>query len=109
VKVSDISLKKKRINLGEQLVFEFDVRSEKVSNQKLVIYYAIYYAKKVGGTSAKVFKLKELVLKPKEVVKIQKKQLFKDFTTRKHYKGMHSIEILINGKPYSKINFELLV
>jgi len=109
VKVSDISLNKKKIKLGEQLVFEFDVRSEKASDQKLVIDYAIHYAKKGGGTSAKVFKLKEMILKPKELVKIQKKQLFKDFTTRKHYKGMHSIEILINGTPYSKINFELHV
>jgi 3-methyladenine DNA glycosylase AlkC len=109
LKVSDILLNKKKIKLGEHLVFEFDVRSEKASDQKLVIDYAIHYAKKGGGTSAKVFKLKEMVLKPKEVVKIQKKQLFKDFTTRKHYKGEHSIEILINGKSYSKINFELLV
>jgi 3-methyladenine DNA glycosylase AlkC len=108
LKVSDITLNKKKIKLGEQLLFEFDIRSEKNNDQKLVIDYVIHYAKKGGASSAKVFKLKELVLKPKEVLTINKKQLFKDFSTRKHYKGIHSVEILINGKAYSKIDFELL-
>jgi 3-methyladenine DNA glycosylase AlkC len=108
VKVSEVGLNKKKIKLGEHLEFEVDIYSNKNSSQKLVVDYAIHYAKKGGGTAAKVFKLKELELKPKELVKIKKRQLFKDFSTRKHYRGIHSVEILINGKAYSKINFELI-
>jgi 3-methyladenine DNA glycosylase AlkC len=108
INVSEIKLNKKKIKLGEQLLFEFDIRSEKNKDQKLVVDYVIHYAKKGGASSTKVFKLKELVLKPKEVLTINKKQLFKDFSTRKHYKGIHSVEILINGKAYSKTDFELL-
>ncbi len=108
IDLSEIVLNKKKIKLGEQLLFEFDIQSKKSKDQKLVIDYVIHYAKKGGARSAKVFKLKELVLKPKEQLTIKKKQLFKDFSTRKHYSGVHSIEILVNGKVYSKINFDLI-
>jgi hypothetical protein len=69
----------------------------------------IHYAKKSGGQSPKVFKLKELNLKPKQTISISKKQRFKDFTTRKHYSGKHSVEIMVNGKSLMKKQFELIV
>jgi hypothetical protein len=55
----------------------------------------------------KVFKLKELHLKPSETVHVSKSHRFQDFTTRKHYSGKHFIELLINGKPYDKKEFVL--
>lgn len=109
VKVENFKVKPAKLKLGESLVFEFDLVSEKNKTQKLVIDYVIHYRKKSGELSPKVFKLKELHLTAKERVSISKKQVFKDFTTRKHEKGQHIIEIQVNGKILSRQVFHLVV
>jgi 3-methyladenine DNA glycosylase AlkC len=107
--VDNLKLNSSKLNLGESLQFEFDVISQKSKSQKLVIDFKIFYCKKNGELSPKVFKLKELELKPKQVVSINKSHRFQDFTTRKHYAGKHIIEIMINGNVYSKKEFMLSV
>jgi 3-methyladenine DNA glycosylase AlkC len=109
LRIANFKLNKTKIKLGEELGFSFDLISEKSKSQKLVIDYVIHYAKKSGGQSPKVFKLKELDLKPKQTISIPKKQRFQDFTTRKHYSGKHSVEIMVNGKSLMKKQFELIV
>jgi len=98
-----------RIQLGETLQFEFDIVSEKSAPQKLVIDYAIHYPKSAGSISRKVFKLKEVTLLPGQRLHIIKKQVFKDFTTRKHYPGKYQVEIIINGKMLDEKGFHLSV
>jgi 3-methyladenine DNA glycosylase AlkC len=108
IKLDNFKLTKTKIQLGETLAFNFDISSKKHQPQKLVIDYTLHYAKKLGNTSPKVFKLKELELKPKQTISISKKQRIQDFSTRKHYAGKHTIEIFINGKPYHKSTFDLI-
>jgi 3-methyladenine DNA glycosylase AlkC len=98
VEVINFKLDKSRLQMGDVLQFEFDVRSLKPSTQKLVIDYAIHYCKQSGVLSPKVFKLREVLLPARGSVHLAKKHSFQDFTTRKHYPGRHIIEILINGK-----------
>lgn len=107
VNVANFKLNNSKLNLGEVLQFDFDVISEKSKAQKLVIDFAVHYVKKSGERSAKVFKLKEIDLKPKQTISISKKHRFQDFSTRKHYSGKHIIEILINGVSVHKKQFEL--
>lgn len=107
VNVAEFKLNKSKIKLGEVLQFDFDVISEKSKSQKLVIDFAVHYVKKSGELSPKVFKLKEIDLKPKQIVHISKKHRFQDFSTRKHYSGKHVIEIFINGESVHKKQFEL--
>jgi 3-methyladenine DNA glycosylase AlkC len=107
IKLVNFKIIKPKLNLGENLEFEFDLISEKAKDQKLVIDYIIHYAKKAGEHSLKVFKLKEIQLKPKQKIVISKKQLLKDFSTRKHYTGTHFIELQVNGKSYGKLAFKL--
>jgi 3-methyladenine DNA glycosylase AlkC len=107
VRIENFKLSKAKIKLGESLFFEFDIVSEKPKDQKLVVDYVIHYRKKSGELSPKVFKLKELVLKPKQKITVSKKQVFKDFTTRKHFMGKHKVEIQVNGKIMDKKDFNL--
>ncbi|HNR73740.1 MAG TPA: DNA alkylation repair protein, partial [Cyclobacteriaceae bacterium] len=62
--------------------------------------------KKSGVQLPKVFKLKELDLKPGETVTIKKQQRFQDFTTRKLHNGTHLLEIVVNGNVVAKKQFE---
>lgn len=66
--------------------------------QKLTVDYRVYYAKKSGKQVPKIFKLKELNLKPNETVHIHKGQYFVDCIIREHYSGTHKIEIMVNEK-----------
>jgi len=109
VNIKDFSIAKAKIKLGEDQHFSFLLSSEKETAQKLVVDYRLYYLKANGKTSPKVFKLKEIELKGGEQVIIQKKHAFQDFTTRKHYAGMHQLAIMINGEQYAEGEFELIL
>ena len=99
----------KKINLGDTLTFQFTISSKKNRVQKLVVDYAIIYPRSGGGTSRKIFKLKEFLLGPGEKQLLSKKQLFRNFSTRVHYSGMHTIELLINGAKRGTASFDLEV
>ena len=109
LRLEAFSLHSDTIRLGEELVFAFDLVSEKKSTQKLVVDYIMHYRKASGETSPKVFKLKELHLQPGETVRITKKQRLQDFSTRKHYAGIHAVEIQVNGKVMGRKEFELRI
>jgi len=109
VNIENFKLNKSKIKLGEQLFFDFNLVSDKNKIQKLVIDYIIHYRKTSGTLAPKVFKLKELDLKPKQTVAISKSHWFKDFTTRKHYAGAHKIELMVNGKVIADKKFDLFL
>lgn len=109
IEIQHLKLSKTKIKLGDSLQFSFDLVSKKSKTQKLVVDYIIHYRKKSGELSPKVFKLKDVELKPKESISITKTQVFKDFTTRKHVGGEHLLEIQVNGKIFAKHNFKLIL
>lgn len=108
VEVRSFKLDKQKLRLGDSLVFELDIHSQKPKAQKLVVDYAIHYYKKNGVLLPKVFKLKELILPGNTTAHLSKKHRFQDFTTRKHYPGKHAVEILINGRIAAHKQFELI-
>ncbi|TKC63707.1 DNA alkylation repair protein [Pedobacter hiemivivus] len=105
--ITNFRINSNHLRLGEDLQFSFELTSLKNTPQKLVIDYAIHYSKALGNQSKKVFKLKEMILQPNQVVQLSKKQLFKDLTTRKHYMGKHLVEIIVNGNEFGNIEFDL--
>lgn len=108
VRVENFKVNKSKFILGDTLAFEFDIISEKKTQQKLVVDYVIHYVKKGGELSPKVFKLKELSLLPGKTEHITKQQVLKDFTTRKHHPGKHKVEVMVNGKVMYGKEFVLL-
>lgn len=109
LRLERFSLNKEQLQLGEELIFTFDLVSEKTTPQKLVVDYIMHYRKSSGETSPKVFKLKDVTLQPGETLSITKKQRMQDFSTRKHYPGIHAVEIQVNGKIYGRKEFELKI
>ena len=79
----------------------------KKKNQRLVIDYRIHYIRSTGKNSTKVFKLKNVDLDGNTRLKIERSQLFKDFSTRLHHPGKHLVEILVNGKVMAQAAFLL--
>lgn len=109
VAVSTLKLNSTTLQLNDHLQFEFDLTSQKNSTQRLMIDYRIHYVKKTGAQLPKVFKLKELELKPGETAHIIKKQRFQNFTTRTLHSGTHVLEIIVNGKVMAHKKFKLII
>lgn len=97
------------IKLGENMAFSFSLKSDADARQRLVVDYRIHYVKGTGKITPKVFKLKTVELDAREQMKIEKRQVVKDFSTRKHFSGKHLVELLVNGKVMAKASFLLTV
>jgi hypothetical protein len=85
------------------------VKSTVAHEQRLVIDYAIDYVKANGGVSGKVFKLKTVVLAGFEVEVVGRRQVIKDFTTRKHFEGQHGVKVMVNGEVLARATFSIFV
>lgn len=108
VSVKKLKIINDKIKIGKVLEFSFDVISEKNKPQKLAIDFTIYYRKKLGELSPKVFKLREVTIQPNETLSFKKSQRMQDFTTRKHYPGKHKLEITVNGNKLASKEFMLV-
>lgn len=106
------------IAIGETLEMQFVLTPKKSIHGSLEdlidlrLEYAIEFQKKgVHHRSRKVFMLKQGQWKPENrsaQMVITKKHHFKDLTTRKHYPGLHRIELLLNGRALGACELELL-
>jgi len=98
----------KKIKKGEYITIQFTLKNNTSSKQSYLVDFIINFMKKIGSTSPKVFKWTTLELLADNSKTIQKKLLIKDFTTRKIYAGLHSVQLLINGKPVEIGAFEVI-
>ncbi|BDS12873.1 DNA alkylation repair protein [Aureispira anguillae] len=108
VEIGNFKVHQNELKLGEKLEFSFEINSKTSELQPLIVDYIIYFKKANGMQSPKVFKLKILDLAGNKSIKIQKKQLFKHFSTRILYEGEHAVELQINGQSYGRKAFELV-
>ena len=95
----------KSVKIGEYLSFDFVFRNLETRSEQFRIEYVIHYLTASGKISPKVFKLGEYKVDPASPLSISRKQSFKNFTTRKHFKGKHTLTILVNGKARAQENF----
>jgi 3-methyladenine DNA glycosylase AlkC len=97
----------KRINLNDYLNFSFQISSKKPLG-KLRLEYKLGLLRQKGKINYKVFKISERDVKDKKLT-IEKSHHFKEVTTRKYYKGIHSLTIIVNGKEFDTKEFELKI
>ena len=98
---------KTRYRIGQSMTVPFEIKSKSRTRQKLAVDYRITYRTKTGATSPKVFKLSEKEIAPGGTLSLNLCHKFEDNSTRKHYAGEHSIELIVNGRVSAKINFAL--
>ncbi len=96
-----------QVRIGEELHFSFEVIHQEDQSVQLRLEYGIDYLKKRGEYNRKVFKITEGKYQA-GATKVEKKQSFKNFSTRTHYQGTHYLCILINGVEKGKVAFEVV-
>jgi 3-methyladenine DNA glycosylase AlkC len=94
-----------RVKLGELLNFTFSFKNAETKATKFRLDYSIDYITRSGKTSRKIFRIAENTFPPGEKVVISRKRSFKDFSTRKHFRGRHLLSILANGKKLAEKEF----
>jgi hypothetical protein len=105
--MSSLIITPKRICIGEAVTMTCTVKSNHSENQRLVMDYAIHYVRRGVSTRRKVFKLRILDLGSGSMQTIVHRKSFRELSTRRHYPGAHSVELLINGWPVADGSFEL--
>jgi len=108
ISIKNLKLINENVKIGGELKFSFNLNNQSSKQEKVRLEYGIYYLKKNGSLSRKVFKISEKIYEPKSATAIEKKQQFKEITTRKHYAGEHMLSIIINGEEVEERTFELI-
>ena len=94
------------VPIGGDLTFSFWVQVE--AQTKVRLEYGIDFVKSGGRRSRKIFQISEPSLKDKEKKAYAKTHSFADLSTRKHYPGLHSITLIVNGAEQGTLDFELM-
>ncbi len=95
------------VRFGGALEFAAVLLSEGAAPQRIVLDYAIHHRKANGGTTAKVFKWRQLTLAPGERLHLARRHPIRRITTRVYHDGAHRIELLANGRPLGSAEFVL--
>lgn len=107
IAVTNFTINTPKISVGQYLEFSFDVANNSKKEQLLRLEYAVHYLRNNGQHNKKVFKISERLFEPNEQQTITRKQSFKPITTRKFYEGKQRLSIIVNGKEFEVLEFEL--
>lgn len=107
VSLEEFKLHPEKLNIGEDLHFSFKINSAQIEPSKIRIEYAIDFVKARGTRTKKIFKITENTIEKGKTLIYDKTHSLKDLSTRKHYKGLHTITILINGAKMLSKDFQV--
>jgi len=108
VEVTSFVIKPARLKIGDLATLYLELKSTSKSKQKLVVDYNVHYVKDRGSISQKTFKWAEKTIAAKATLSLVKQHPFRNLSTRKHYRGEHLIEVLVNGKAAARKSLRLL-
>jgi 3-methyladenine DNA glycosylase AlkC len=108
IKINNLEIITPKVKIGTFLGFIFELKNTSSSASKIRLEYGLYYQKANGTLSKKVFKISEREYPKNSTTIINRKQSFKIITTRKLHLGKHQLSIIINGKEFNKVDFELI-
>jgi len=107
VEISNLTIAPTKVTIGTDAYFSFSIKHSAGKTTKLRIEYAIYYVKSNGSRSRKIFQLTEKTFESNKNYTFERKQHFKNLTTRKHYTGLHELVLVVNGVDKERVEFEL--
>ena len=83
--------------MGTKVLITCTVRNPSRTAQRAVIDLRVHFVKSRGAANVKVFKLAAVDLAPDASQELRKTVSLADLTTRKHYTGLHLVELQLNG------------
>lgn len=108
VALGNIQITPAKAVMGGSVRIGFELTSTHPHGQRVLVDLAVHYVKASGQAKAKVFKLKTLELAPGQSTTLAKTLSLAEMSTRKHYPGLHRVEVILNGQAQALGAFELL-
>ncbi len=105
IDINDFKLNADTFSIGDNMTVSFNILSKKTANIRLE--YAIDYVKANGKRNRKIFQISKILLKENQQKSYVKKHSLANKTTRKHYAGIHSINLIVNGIAKTNLDFEI--
>jgi 3-methyladenine DNA glycosylase AlkC len=93
--------------IGGEVSLAATLTSRAPTQARVVVDYAVRYARPGGRASRKVFKLAVVELEPGEQRNLARRVSLVDRTIRTHHPGTHAVELLVNGRVAATQRFEL--
>ena len=107
VEIDGFVLQNTSVSIGEDISFSFSVSTNQAA--KIRLEYGIDYVKSNGKRNRKIFQISEISFKENQKKSYTKTHSFANVSTRKHYPGIHSITLIVNGAERGTLDFELSV
>ncbi len=107
VKIGQASIAPQTAVIGGKVAVAFEVTNNTAKPQRVLVDFAVHYIKANGASRAKVFKLKTLDLAPHQTQRVGKQISLAEMTTRKHYPGLHRVDVILNGRSQLLGSFDL--
>lgn len=107
LKIENFSLDNAQVQVGDYLHFSFALKNTSDQTAKVRLEYALYFLKKNGEHSRKIFKISEKEYAANSKTLINRKQHFKPITTRVYYPGKHKVAVVVNGVEHDGLEFGL--
>ena len=108
VAVSRVTVEPSTVPIGSKVRVEVELTNPGDEQGGALVDLRVHFLKANGSASPKVFKGGERSLEPNEVAVIRKSISLAQHSTRKHYPGIHEIEVQINGSLVPGGRFEVV-
>jgi 3-methyladenine DNA glycosylase AlkC len=96
-KVQGVTIEPPRPHIGETVRVSATVSNGGPRRAMFNVDLRVHFVKANGGTSPKVFKVREVELDIGERASVSKAISLRQHTTRTHYPGDHLVELIVNG------------
>jgi 3-methyladenine DNA glycosylase AlkC len=100
--VEDMTIEPRRPRIGETVRISFTLRSSAGDRAAFNVDLRVHFVKANGGTSLKVFRVRQLTLEPGERRDLSKLVSLRQQTTRTHYPGKHDVDVVVNGATHAR-------
>jgi 3-methyladenine DNA glycosylase AlkC len=107
VRITQASITPQRVAIGAAVQIECELQGSGARAAPLLVDLVVHYRKANGSTAPKIFKWQQLQLRRGERVQLKRRLALKQLTTRRHYPGLHRVQLQINGKPFDLGEFTL--
>ncbi|MCL2372089.1 MAG: DNA alkylation repair protein [Defluviitaleaceae bacterium] len=107
IETSGFAVTPTKISIGQPIEFSFTITTKKATKARLE--YGIDYVKSNGKRNRKIFQISEIALEANQTKPYTKKHSLADVSVRKHYPGVHSITLIVNGTEHGTLDFELSI
>jgi aminoglycoside 2'-N-acetyltransferase I len=107
VGMSEVTVEPKAPLIGGTVRVSATVRNTGSARAAFNVDLRIGFVKANGRTSPKVFRMRQLDLGAGESTRVSKLVSLRQQTTRRHFPGIHTVEIVVNGRTYPSGSFTI--